>query len=62
MTRAEYNLEFVTELFQAGEVYERFNEIDDVDFEETSEDLCRIAFNDGSAILINPGDKTVEVL
>lgn len=61
MTNAENNLELIKTLFVKGEIYENFNDIDEVDYENTSEDLCHIVFNDGSAITINPGDRTVEI-
>ena len=61
LTQAEKNIGFVTELFEAGEISDRFNEIDDADWDATSEDLCHIVFDDGTAISINPGSRTVEV-
>jgi frataxin-like iron-binding protein CyaY len=62
MTQAEKHYQFVEELFEADQVLERFNEIEDIDYDKTSDDLLILAFDDGSKILLNPALKSVEVI
>jgi frataxin-like iron-binding protein CyaY len=62
MTQAEKHYQFIEELFEADQVLERFNEIEDIDFNKTSDDLLVLTFDDGSKILLNPALKSVEVI
>jgi hypothetical protein len=52
-TQAQSAIAFVQQLLDENLLAEWFSDIPDVDVEKTSDDLLRIAFDDGSAIAID---------
>ena len=61
-TLAQENLSIVEKFLQDGEMAERFNELEYVDVDRTSDDLTGITFMDGSGLLIDLQLNTVELV
>ena len=59
-TLAQKNLSIVESFLQSGKMAERFNELEGVDVDLTSDDLTSITFVDGSGLLIDLRMGTVE--
>ena len=61
-TLAQKNLSIVKDFLLDDKMAERFNELEYVDVNRTSEDLTGITFMDGSGLLIDLQLNTVELI